>query len=63
MAVHRFRVHYADGDDFARTFSSDVEVEGDSVRDAQLAATQLAYTPQPGKPEHLQILNVEQFER
>lgn len=51
-------VTIADGDDFSKTFDCGVSLMADSALDASLVACQLAYIPHPGKPDHLQIVDV-----
>ncbi len=57
---HSFHVHFADGDDFTKTFTTAVTVSAKSPRDAKLLATQMAMTPMPGKPEHMQFLGIKE---
>lgn len=56
MNAYRVRVEFADGDAWAspRQFSH-VEVLAENPLSARLLAEQMAYTPQPGKPGHIQI--------
>jgi hypothetical protein len=56
--MHAFTITVADGDAFEHTFTSTVVVVAATALDAQLLATQLVLTPMPGKPEHMQILEV-----
>lgn len=55
----RVRVQYAHGDDFTRQQMSEVEVEARNRGEARLVGEQMAMTPHPGKPEHLQITRTE----
>lgn len=56
MSKFRVQVQYADGDNWTAPYQwSEFEVEADSKLDAKLLAEQMAYTPQPGKPSHIQI--------
>ena len=56
MNRFRVKVEYADGDNWAgRRFTSEVEVEAENALQARLLGEQMAYTPQPGKPGHIQI--------
>lgn len=57
MNTFRVQVDFADGDNFDTVFTSAVEVLADTALDARLLAEQLALTPQPGKPDHLQIIH------
>ena len=55
MGKYRVNVEYAHGDDFSQRFMSDVEVDAPNETKARLYGEQMAYTPHPGKPDHMQI--------
>lgn len=56
MTRFRVEVVFADGDNWdAQRYASIVDVEAPSRAEARLVAEQLTYTPERGKPEHVQI--------
>ena len=55
---YKFLIEYVNGDNWKSPyFTSTVSVVAESYLEAKLMAEQLVYTPQPGKPEHIQITN------
>lgn len=56
MQVFHVQVDFADGNDFSHVQSSHVAVLAKSALDAKLLASQMAMIPQPGKPDHIQLL-------